>query len=91
MDLFQVSRNILGMPYLPEPWEKIPPLTQTDRLILAFDQHLERVHGLSAATRRHRRAYAKVFLSWRFGRHDLRLRALRPMDLPSTRFATQQP
>jgi len=67
--------------YLPEPWERIPPLTQADRLILAFDQHLQRVHGLSAATRRHRRAYAKVFLSWRFGRRDLRLRALRPPDL----------
>lgn len=67
--------------YLPEPWEKADPPTQADRLIVRFDQHLERVQGLADTTRRHRRAYAKAFLFWRFRQGQVRLRALNPKAL----------
>jgi site-specific recombinase XerD len=35
-------------------------------LVAAFDRHLQRVCGLSAATRLYRRRYAREFLQWRF-------------------------
>jgi len=56
-------------------------LTGADRLIRAFDQHLERVQGLSATTRRARRRYARELLVWRFGKKPLRIRAVLPRDL----------
>jgi site-specific recombinase XerD len=36
------------------------------RLVAEFDRHLQRVCGLSAATRLYRRRYAREFLRWRF-------------------------
>jgi integrase/recombinase XerD len=36
------------------------------RLVAEFDQHLQQVCGLSAATRLYRRRYAREFLRWRF-------------------------
>jgi site-specific recombinase XerD len=36
------------------------------RLVAEFDRHLQRVCGLSAATRLYRRRYAREFLQWRF-------------------------
>ena len=67
--------------YLPEPWEQVDPPTAIDRLILKFDRFLQKVQGLSPATRRHRRSYARAFLAWRFGRRSLRLQTLKPSDL----------
>lgn len=56
-------------------------LMGADRLILAFDQHLDRAQGLSETTRRARRRYARELLAWRFGKKPLRLRAVLPTDL----------
>jgi integrase/recombinase XerD len=56
-------------------------LNATDRLLEQFDHHLDRVCGLSASTRRARQRYARRFLSWRFKRGRLCLRALKPKDL----------
>jgi integrase/recombinase XerD len=55
-------------------------LKATDRLLLEFDQHLDRVQGLSVLTRRARRRYAREFLNLQFGRRRLQLRALKPDD-----------
>ena len=56
-------------------------LTGSDRLIHAFDQHLEQVQGLSATTRRARRRYARELLLWRFRNRPLRIRTILPRDL----------
>jgi site-specific recombinase XerD len=66
---------------LPDLLEKRPILKAIDRVIFAFDQHLDRVQGLSATTRRARRRYARELLVWRFGQRPLRLRAVQPSDL----------
>ena len=51
-----------------EPAEKPVPQGPVDRLLAAYDGHLERVCGLSAETRRRRQLLARQFLRWRFGR-----------------------
>jgi site-specific recombinase XerD len=56
-------------------------LTGADRLIRAFDEHLERVQGLTATTRRARRRYARELLVWRFGKKPLRMRTIVARDL----------
>ncbi|MBI2948014.1 MAG: tyrosine-type recombinase/integrase [Verrucomicrobia bacterium] len=52
------------------------PQAPRDRLIAAYDRHLERVCGLSAEVRRRRRLCARQFLDWRFSRGALRLNQL---------------
>jgi site-specific recombinase XerD len=64
-----------------DPPKKLPVLRAADRLLLDFDQHLDRVHGLSVLTRRARRRYAGEFLDAQFGLRPLRLRTLKPTDL----------
>jgi site-specific recombinase XerD len=56
-------------------------LTAADRLVEQFDHHLDRVCGLAACTRRARQRYARQFLSWRFKKGRVCLRALKPKDL----------
>jgi site-specific recombinase XerD len=66
---------------LPDQPKPRAVLTGADRLVHAFDQHLGRVQGLSATTRRARRRYARELLVWRFGKKPLRIRAILPRDL----------
>lgn len=49
-------------------------------LVADFDTYMEEVCGLSAATRRYRRRYAREFLEWRFKRRRLDVGALRVDD-----------
>jgi site-specific recombinase XerD len=63
------------------PPKRVPVLRAADRLLLEFDQHLDRVQGVSALTRRARKRYAAEFLEARFGRQRLELRALKAGDL----------
>jgi integrase/recombinase XerD len=67
--------------FIPALSKKAFRLRAADRLLVEFDQHLEKVQGLSALTRRARRRYAHEFLDAQFGRHRLRLRAIGPDDL----------
>jgi hypothetical protein len=63
-------------------WPKTKPaLKATDRLVQAYDRHLDRVCGLSVSTRHTRQRYSRQFLAWKFAGGRLRLRALRPKDL----------
>ena len=66
---------------IPDPPKRAPRLKAADRLLVEFDQHLDRVQGLSALTRRARRRYVREFLDAQFGRRRLQLRAIRPGDL----------
>lgn len=52
-----------------------------DRLLLAYDHHLDQVCGLSTSSRRARQRYARQFLAGRFGAARPGLRTLRPKDL----------
>lgn len=67
--------------WIPDPPKRAPRLWAADRLLVEFDQHLDRVQGLAVVTRRARRRYAREFLDWEFGRRRLRLRTLLPRDL----------
>ena len=58
--------------WIPDPPKRAPRLRAADRLLLEFDQHLDRVQGLSVVTRRARRRYAREWLEWQFGRRRLR-------------------
>jgi len=49
-------------------------------LLVEFDQHLDRVQGLSAVTRRARRRYAWEWLERQFGRRRLRWHSVKPRD-----------
>jgi integrase/recombinase XerD len=66
---------------LPDPPKRAPRMRPADRLLLKFDQHLDRVQGLSVLTRRARRRYAGEFLDAQFGGRRLQLRVLKPGDL----------
>ena len=66
--------------WIPDPPKRAPRLRAADRLLFEFDQHLDRVQGLSVLTRRARGRYAHEFLDARFGRRRLQLRALKPGD-----------
>jgi site-specific recombinase XerD len=66
--------------WIPDPPKRAPRLRTTDRLVLEFDQHLDRVQGLSVVTRRARRRHAREWLEWQFGRR-LRWSTLQPRDL----------
>jgi hypothetical protein len=52
-----------------------------DQLIVAYDQHMNQVCGLSVSTRRTRQCYARQLLQWRFGRRRICLQQLVPKDL----------
>ena len=41
--------------WIPDPPKRVPRLRTADRLLLEFDQHLDRVQGLAVVTRRARR------------------------------------
>lgn len=75
-----------GEGWIPDPPKRAPRLRAADRLLLEFDQHLDRVQGLSVVTRRARRRYAREWLAWQFGRRRLRWSTLKPRDL--LRFVT---
>ena len=67
--------------WISDPPKRAPRLSPADRLLLEFDQHLDRVHGLSVVTRKARRRYAREWLEGQFGRQRLGLRSLKPRDL----------
>jgi site-specific recombinase XerD len=67
--------------FIPDPPQSVAGLKAADRLVVEFDQHLDRVQGLSALTRRDRRRYAREFLAAQFGRRRLQPHALKPRDL----------
>lgn len=60
---------------------KILPLRPMDRLISAYDHHLDRVCGLSDGVRRRRRLGARQFVGWRFGRGQPRWRELQAKEV----------
>lgn len=64
-------------PTLPEP----PPRTAVDRLLAAYDRHLDKVCGLSLGTRQNRYRGARRFLKWRFGDRPVQLRRLQSKDV----------
>jgi site-specific recombinase XerD len=67
--------------WIPNPPNRAPRLRAVDRLLFEFDEHLDRVHGLSVVTRQARRRYAREWLDGQFGRQRLRLRPVKPRDL----------
>jgi len=66
-----------------ETSQETVPLGSADRLLAAYDGHLERVCGLSAGTRRRRRLLARQFLRWRFGQGPLRWEQLQAKQVSS--------
>lgn len=66
---------------IPDPPKRAPRLRASERLLIEFDEHLDRVRGLSLLTRQARRRYARELLEGQFGRRGLRLRTLKPRDL----------
>lgn len=67
--------------WIPNPPKRAPRLRAADRLLVKFDEHLDRVHGLAVVTRKARRRYAREWLEGQFGRQRLRLRTVKPRDL----------
>ena len=63
------------------PSHRVAAPTVADRLMVAYDQHLSQVRGLSVSPRRARQHYARQFLEWRFGRRPPGLLRLRPKDV----------
>jgi hypothetical protein len=70
-----------------EPAAKTVPEGPVDRLMAAYDAHLERVCGLSAETRRRRRLLVTQFLRWRFGRKQPRLNRLQAREVSTFVFS----
>ena len=66
--------------WIPDPPTRAPRLRAAERLLVEFDQHLDRVQGLSAVTRRARRRYAREWLERQFGRRRLRWHSVKPRD-----------
>lgn len=66
--------------WISDPPKAVPRFTAADRVLLEFDQHLDRVQGLSVLTRRARGRYAREFLDARFDRQRLRVRDLKLGD-----------
>ena len=52
-----------------------------DRLIAAYDQHMNQVCGFAATTRHTRQVCARRFMQWRFGRGPLQWPQLHRQDL----------
>jgi site-specific recombinase XerD len=67
--------------WIPDPPKRAPRLRAADRLLLEYDQHLDRVQGLSVLTRKARRRYAREWLDGQRGRQRLGLLTLKPGDL----------
>lgn len=67
--------------WIPDWTQRTPRLRAADRLLLEFDQHLDRVQGLAVITRRARRRYAREWLASQFGRRRLRWSTLQPRHL----------
>lgn len=59
------------------------PQSPVDRLIAAYDQHMDRVCGLLMETRRRRRLCARQFLGWRFGRGQPQMEQLQAKQVSS--------
>jgi len=76
-----------GQRRIKKPAEKPPAQRPVDRLVAAYDGHLERVCGLSAETRRRRQLSARQFLRWRFGRKQPRLDRLQAKQVSSFVFS----
>ena len=70
-----------------EPPEAAAPQGPVDRLMAAYDGHLERVCGLTAETRRRRQLLARQFLRWRFGRGQPRLDQLQAKQVSNFVFS----
>jgi Phage integrase, N-terminal SAM-like domain len=79
--LSRLMDTLHGHGFIPSLKPKSVRLNARDRLLEQFDHHLDAVCGLSTSTRRARQRYAGQFLSWRFKRGSLCLRALKPKDL----------
>ena len=63
------------------PKKKAHPLSSIDRLLVAYDKHLDQVCGLTAETRQRRQHHAREFLDWQLVQQHRRLRQLRPRDV----------
>ena len=63
------------------PEQKPVASRAVDRLMVAYDQHMDQVGGLAASTRRMRQYYARQLLKWRYGRRPVRLRQLVSKDM----------
>ena len=73
--------------WIKEPAEKTAPQGPVDRLMAAYEGHLDRVCGLSAETRRRRQLLARQFLRWRFGRKQPQLERLQAKQVSSFVFS----
>ncbi len=62
---------------------KCVPQSSVDRLVVAYDRHMERVCGLSVEVRRTRRLRARQFLKWRFGHRPPQLSQLEAKQVRS--------
>jgi site-specific recombinase XerD len=67
--------------WIPDRPKRSPRLRAADRLLLEFDQHLDRVQGLAVITRRARRRYAREWLTSQFGHRRLGWSTLQPRHL----------
>ena len=70
-----------------EPATKTAPGGPVDRLMAAYDAHLDRVCGLSVETRRRRQLLARQFLRWRFGRQQPQVDRLHAKQVSSFVFS----
>jgi hypothetical protein len=75
--------------WIPRPPKTAPRFTAIDRLLVEFEQHLDRVQGLSVLTRRARGRYARELLEALFGRRRLPIETLQPGDC--IRFVNTRP
>ena len=66
---------------LSPPKRRSGRLATKDKLLAAFDCHLDRVCGLAASTRAARQRVARDFLKWWFGKGRSSFGTLRPRDL----------
>jgi integrase/recombinase XerD len=58
-----------------------PRLSQADQQVIVYDRYLEKVCGLSEATRRYRRQYVREFLQRQFGHGSLKYGHLKAKGL----------
>ena len=60
------------------PARTAAPMSALERLVAEYDAHLDKACGLSAATRRYRRRYAREFMQFVFGSGRMDWRRTRP-------------
>lgn len=70
------------------PLERHPILSDVDREVQRFDDHLRSTCGLREATRRYRRRYVREFLQESFGKGPVRISRLNP--LATIRFVSKR-